>query len=90
MNSGNILGRAQYLLAEDRQDTYGDARDTHQKIADMWSMILGCPVRPHQVAMCMVAVKLVRATKSPAHADSYIDAAAYAALAGEFATKEQA
>ncbi len=85
MNRTEILQQAADLLGNDRQADYGDAFDTHERIAAMWTVILGGPIKADEVALCMTAVKLVRAAKKPGHHDSYVDAAAYAALAGEFA-----
>lgn len=85
MNRTEILQHAADLLGNERQHDYGDALDTHERIAVIWSVILNDDVRADEVALCMAAVKLVRASKQPGHTDSYVDAAAYVSLAGEFA-----
>ena len=46
-------------------------------------MTLGVDISPAQVALCMIDVKLARLAHDPAHADSAIDVAGYAALLRE-------
>lgn len=87
MNRSMILSEADRLITGDRQDTYGDARAMHGRIAAYWAAHLDHPVSAADVAVMMGLLKLARASAAPAHEDSYIDAAAYAALAGEIATE---
>lgn len=86
---GQLLKQAYLLINGDRQDQYGDAFDTHQRIANMWNTLVfreyGNRIEAHDVALMMICVKLVRATRSPEKADSWIDIAGYAALGGEMA-----
>lgn len=74
------------MIIGDRNKDYGDPKVNHQRIADLWSVILGIEVTPAQVALCMAQVKISRLVHTPNHQDSYIDAAAYIAIAGEIAT----
>lgn len=78
-----ILQTAEKLLTGDRQEQHGEARQNFSRIAAMWSLILNCDVEPHQVALCMAALKMSRAVSNPSNVDSYVDGAAYFALAGE-------
>lgn len=73
------------LTCADRDSTYGGAAQNFQNVADCWQIILGHPVTDTQVALCMIALKLVRASYNPKHTDSWIDLAGYAALGGEIA-----
>lgn len=86
---GQLLKQAYLLINGDRQDQYGDALDTHERIAIMWSALLGdrpdTEITPSDVALMMICVKLVRAMRTPEKADSWIDIAGYAALGGEMA-----
>ena len=66
-----------------RAAVYGDPAENHRRIADSWKNILGTDVSVAQVYACMIAVKLSRLTNSPHHLDSWLDIAAYAALAAE-------
>lgn len=49
-------------IQSERWDDYGDPVENHQRIAGHWSLILDQRVTAHQVALCMVAVKLARET----------------------------
>jgi len=77
------LKKAEQLITGDRAKDYGDAYETHESIAKMWSVLLGKDVTVHDVYRCMIAVKCVRLTKTPKHEDSMIDIIGYAALATE-------
>lgn len=77
------LAQAMDLVTGDRNREYGEPLDNFQRIADGWQIILSQPVTPHQVALCMAWLKIARLVESPRHVDSYVDAAAYAALALE-------
>ena len=47
--------------------------------------ILDVDVRPEEVVLCMIAVKMSRLCRVPDHRDSWTDIAGYAALGGEIA-----
>ena len=85
MNRASILDEARRLTTTDREQAYGDCVDTHRKIAEMWSLILGEPIGAEEVALCMAAVKIIRACSDIKNADHFIDGAAYLAIAGECA-----
>ena len=86
MNRNEILDTAKTLINGDRAATHGDAYEMHEVIAEMWSAILGFSVSPMRVALMMAALKLARASQNPAdHADNWVDACGYIALAGEMA-----
>ena len=77
-----ILETAAALINGDRERDYGTPQDNFKRIADGWAVILQADVSAEQVALCMAWLKLARLVNGP-HSDSYIDAAAYMALAGE-------
>ena len=83
MNRGKILDEAKRLTASDRNEIYGDPHINHKRIADLWSVYLETEISPSQVALCLSLVKIARLIESPNHLDSYIDLAAYSAIAGE-------
>ena len=85
MNRAAILDESKRLTTTDREQAYGDCVDTHRKIASMWSLILSEPIGAEEVALCMAAVKMIRAAYDPKNADHFIDGAAYMAIAGECA-----
>ena len=82
MISKEILKEASKLIGGDRNDDYGDKLTNHQNIAALWSVFLRKNITPHDVAMCMALVKVARLMHAHKK-DSYLDLAAYAAIAGE-------
>ncbi len=77
------MDEAKRLTATDRNEIYGDPYTNHKRIADLWSVYLETEISPSQVALCLSLVKIARLIESPNHLDSYIDLAAYSAIAGE-------
>jgi hypothetical protein len=77
------LKRAADLINGDRAKDYGDAYDNHQRVATMWSAILGIKVSVRMVYLCLIALKISRLVKSPDHVDSWTDICGYGALGGE-------
>ena len=78
----DILKEAEKLVGGDRQEDYGDKLTNHENIANFWSAYLNFNVTPHDVAICIALVKIAR-LKHAHKKDSYVDLAAYAAIAGE-------
>ena len=78
----DILRQADALINGDRQAHYGPPEKNFGRIAAGWQVILGADVSAEQVALCMAWLKIARLCEGP-HDDSYTDAAAYMALAGE-------
>jgi hypothetical protein len=77
------LSQAMDLITGDRNREYGEPLDNFQRIATGWQVILKHEVTPHKVALCMAWLKIARLCETPGHSDSYVDAAAYVALADE-------
>ena len=71
------------LIHGARDDVYGDPTETARRIGMAWASILGMgdPIPPYLVHSMMAALKLVRGSIDPDHEDSWVDAAAYSALA---------
>lgn len=88
MNRGEILDEAKRLINTDRAKDYGHPRINHERIAALWSPLLGIEVTPSQVALCMTQVKISRLVQTPDHLDSFIDAAAYISIAGELSSTD--
>ena len=65
-----------------KSDEYGPFNKKMQAIADIWSVLIGKKIRPHQVALMYAAAKIVRANNEYKY-DSYIDAINYLVQADE-------
>jgi len=89
MNRSHILETAESHITTDRAATHGDAENSFSNMAGGWNW--WCSIRPsgtfdaHDVAVMMTIFKIARIPGNAGHADNYIDAAGYIALAGEIA-----
>lgn len=73
------LREAARLISSERNKQYGPPQENFNRIARLWSVILGIDVTEEDVAMCMVALKMARyASKSGYQPDTWIDIAGYA------------
>lgn len=70
------LIQAYKLTTGERQNSYGPPDQDFARTAKIWSAILGIEVEARQVAMCMIGLKLSRATWSK-KTDNPIDIAGY-------------
>lgn len=59
-----------------RQAAYAHPRVNFQRIADLWSPILGITVTPQQVALCSVQIKIARELHTHKR-DNVVDAIGY-------------
>lgn len=76
----SILAEAQKLVAGDRQKAYGHPYESCNRIAKLWSAILGVEVTAQQVTLCMIALKISRQCGKPKR-DNLVDIAGYAEVA---------
>jgi len=88
MNTGKFLKEAISLSGIDRQKDYGDKVDNHNNIARLWSAYLEIEIEAHDVAIMMALLKIARTKLGAVSKDTYIDMAAYSAIAGEIKFKE--
>ena len=88
MNTGKFLKEAISLSGIDRQKDYGDKVDNHNNIARLWSAYLEIEIEAHDVAIMMTLLKIARTKLGAVSKDTYIDMAAYSAIAGEIKFKE--
>ena len=65
-------------VTHDREHSYGSPRQSFARIAQMWTAILDVDVTPHDVALCMAALKLSRLCTDNDHMDSWVDLVGYA------------
>ena len=82
-----ILEQTIRIVTGQRQQDYGDKVVNHRNIADLWSSYLNKKISPHDVAICMLLVKVAR-LKNRKTKDCYVDMAGYAAIAGEIHEQE--
>jgi Domain of unknown function (DUF6378) len=89
MELDDMLAEASCLIHGDRQEQYGDIHESWERIGRLWSALLDLDyeIPAHMVGVMLASMKLSRIAGSPEHTDSYIDALAYIAGAGELATK---
>ena len=82
-----FLGEDQKLIKGPRAKDYGPVKKHHQRIADIWTILLDKklkePITPEEVVACMVGVKTARLAEDINKDDSWIDIIGYAALGGE-------
>lgn len=85
MTRKECLEQAMGCVLKDRNNQYGGPEDSFERIADLWEAYLHAPISALDVAMMMSLLKIARAKANPAHADSFVDLAGYAACAAECA-----
>lgn len=73
----NILKEADKIVGGDRNADYGHPKTDFERTAKIWSAILGVPVQPEQVPLCMIGVKMSRQCNK-AKRDNWVDIAGYA------------
>ena len=82
LDGAALLEQAVGLIAR-RRCAYGKPAPLFEHIAKRWSPTLGSAVSPAQVMLCLSDLKLARLAHNPAHADSQLDLAGYAAVVRE-------
>ena len=87
MKTREYLDTAAKIVTGQRQHDYGDKYQNHENIANLWSAYLNYNISAHDVAICMLLVKVARLKHRPT-TDCYIDMAGYAAIAGEIQDKD--
>ena len=81
-----IATEACELVTGPRQQAYAHPAVNFARIAKGWEMILGVPITPEQVGLCMVIVKIARELNGYKR-DHYVDAVGYL-LAADAAREE--
>jgi|TARA_Y100001938_G_C7987384_1_gene377632 hypothetical protein len=84
-----FLEEASKLIGGDRQKDYGDKVQNHTNIAKLWSAYLDVEVTAENVAIMMGLLKVARTKLGATSKDTYIDMAAYSAIAGEIRFKDE-
>ena len=75
----SILEEADKLINGDRKEDYGDVRESFERIAKLWSVVLGIEVTSKQVNLCMMQLKMSREIGKHKR-DNLVDICGYAAL----------
>lgn len=73
----DILHEAYRLTTGERNNSYGPPTQDFERTAKIWSAVLGKEVTAAEVALCMIGLKISRATWSDKR-DNYVDIAGYA------------
>ncbi len=71
-----LLEEALAIIDGDRQDSYGSPKESFERIAAIWSVILKREITTKEVALCMIGFKLARAAHKNDY-DSILDIAGY-------------
>tara|TARA_Y100000389_G_scaffold128089_1_gene125463 strand:- start:348 stop:653 length:306 start_codon:yes stop_codon:yes gene_type:complete len=93
MNYKKIFSKAEGIVQE-RQESYGDAREMHQSIADRWNNVLkekfteGVSLSAYDVARMMAELKAARMDDNGFHEDSLIDQINYLVIAYRLAGED--
>lgn len=91
MNRKQTLDAAATCVLQDRASAYGVLEDNFRTIADLWSVYWQrrglTNFEANDVAAMLALLKLARLAANPAHADSWVDLAGYAACGAECATE---
>lgn len=85
MDRKTTLEQAMAIVCSDREKQYGSPENNFNRIARLWEDYMGYPFTGHDVAVMMLLLKVARIKSGHDKADSYIDAAGYAACAAELA-----
>ena len=89
MNTTEILQKTEKLVNDSRAKTHGDKIKNHENIARLWSSYLqnktqlNIILTPEDIAQLMTLLKIARTKLGKRTSDTYIDASAYMAIAGE-------
>ena len=76
------LHHAAEVVAQRRQQ-YGPPAEHFQQVARRWSLTIGTAVRPEQVVLCLLDLKVVRLAHDPGHRDSLVDLIGYSVVLHE-------
>lgn len=85
----DILNIAGNIIAGNRKECYGEAENSFNTIAKMWSAYLNYNVTSEDVANMMILLKVARNASGKYKTDNWIDICGYAALGGEISFKNK-
>tara|TARA_R110000803_G_scaffold593_1_gene2024 strand:+ start:36 stop:314 length:279 start_codon:yes stop_codon:yes gene_type:complete len=86
----NLEDQIKSKLRNEKDSEYGNFEVNFNLLAMLWSVVLKNnlhkDIKPHQVAQCMVMLKMLRTTEKY-KSDSYLDASVYLDMAKELHKK---
>jgi len=86
----NLEDQIKSKLRNEKDKEYGDYEVNFNLLSMLWSVVLKDhlhkDIKPHQVAQCMVMLKMLRTTEKY-KSDSYLDASVYLDMAKELHKK---
>jgi hypothetical protein len=85
MNREEILAKA-HDAVNTRGTDYGSPAENFERIAAIWSAYADAEFTVEDVGIMMMIVKMSRLMENPAHEDSWVDIAGYAAITAEAIT----
>ena len=83
MKTEEALQTAKELVTGPRAKTYGDKIRNHANIGKLWAAYLDKEITAHDAAVMLALLKVARTKFGNPTEDTYIDAAAYMAIANE-------
>jgi hypothetical protein len=95
-NAKQVCETAAGLVGGDRAKSHGDKTENHRNIATLWNAYLGwrlgegCLLKPEDVALMMLLLKVARTKTGTFNEDDFVDMAGYAGCAAEIAGLEDA
>lgn len=72
-----ILDEAKELVSNDRNKSYGDAKENFDKASKIFYSWTGIQLSTRQISQVMQALKMAREEANPSHRDNYVDQAGY-------------
>lgn len=76
----SILTTAEEIINGQRAVDYGDAKENHIRIANLWEAYTGVEFTPEDVAVMMILLKIARFMQNGYHQDTVVDIAGYAGV----------
>lgn len=71
---------ARRIIGGDRRETYGPVQESFERVAKLWSAIIGTEVTVQQFAAMMVCLKVSRELGGKSHRDNFVDIVGYTLL----------
>ena len=90
MTRAETLERAKAIVTGKREKEYGDPEDSFRMIAELWSAYLKKYIKPEDVAIMMILLKVARVQGKGGTEDCFVDMAGYSACGCEIWARSRA